>query len=59
MLQPLFGLIPPDWTEKGPDQGMLALLASKAGGADEDDLGDELADIDEDAEEADEENSGE
>jgi hypothetical protein len=29
MLQPLFGVAPPDWTEKGPDQGMLALLAAK------------------------------
>ncbi len=29
MLQPLFGITPPDWTEKGPDQGMLALLAAK------------------------------
>jgi hypothetical protein len=29
MLQPLFGITPPDWTEKGPDQGILALLAAK------------------------------
>ena len=29
MIQPLFGITPPDWTEKGPDQGMLALLAAK------------------------------
>ena len=29
MLEPLFGITPPDWTEKGPDQGMLALLAAK------------------------------
>ena len=29
MLQPLFGITPPDWTEKGPDQGMLALLTAK------------------------------
>jgi len=29
MLQPLFGVAAPDWTEKGPDQGMLALLAAK------------------------------
>ena len=29
VLQPLFGITPPDWTEKGPDQGMLALLAAK------------------------------
>ncbi len=36
MLEPLFGITPPDWTEKGPDQGMLALLTSKAGsGAEE------------------------
>lgn len=29
MIQPLFGVTPPDWTEKGPDQGMLALLTAK------------------------------
>ena len=30
MLEPLFGITPPDWTVKGPDQGMLALLARKS-----------------------------
>ncbi len=53
MLQPLFGLAPPDWTEKGPDQGMLALLSSKAA-AEEGDSEDESADDDEDADEEEE-----
>lgn len=35
MLQPLFGIEPPDWTEKPPDQGMLQLLALTGDGVDE------------------------
>jgi putative DNA methylase len=30
MLQPVFGLTPPDWTEKKPDQGVLDLLSKSA-----------------------------
>jgi adenine-specific DNA methylase len=30
MLQPVFGLTPPDWTEKKPDQAVLDLLAKHA-----------------------------
>ena len=35
MLEPLFGIAPPDWTEKPPDQGVLQLLARTGGGIDE------------------------
>src|SRR5271166_6662602 len=35
MLQPLFGIEPPDWTEKPPDQGILQLLARRDDGLDE------------------------
>lgn len=35
MLQPLFGIEPPDWTEKPPDQGILQLLARTGDGLDE------------------------
>jgi hypothetical protein len=35
MLEPLFGVEPPDWTEKPPDQGVLQLLARRVDGADE------------------------
>jgi putative DNA methylase len=48
MLQPLFGLVPPDWTEKGPDQGMLALLASTSAGAAEEVEVEEVEDDEED-----------
>jgi adenine-specific DNA methylase len=30
MMQPLFGVEPPDWTEKPPNQGVLELLARRA-----------------------------
>jgi len=49
MLQPLFGITPPDWTEKGPDQGMLALLAAKGTAVAEEEI--ELAADDEEEEE--------
>jgi hypothetical protein len=35
MLQPLFGIEPPDWTEKPPDQGILQLLAHGGDGLDD------------------------
>jgi putative DNA methylase len=44
MLEPLFGIAPPDWTEKPPDQGVLQFLALREEGADEA----EEIDIDED-----------
>jgi hypothetical protein len=54
MLQPLFGIEPPDWTEKPPDQGILRLLARTGDGLDEEEeIGleeDEAGDEDEDAE---------
>jgi adenine-specific DNA methylase len=37
MLEPLFGIAPPDWTEKPPDQGVLQLLARTGAGLDEED----------------------
>jgi hypothetical protein len=40
MLQPLFGIEPPDWTEKPPDQGILQLLARTGGGLDEEEEND-------------------
>ncbi len=30
LLQPVFGLTPPDWTEKKPDQAILELLSKSA-----------------------------
>ncbi|MER8434206.1 DUF1156 domain-containing protein [Mesorhizobium caraganae] len=35
MLLPLFGITPPDWSEKGPDQFMLDLLSRPAVSADD------------------------
>jgi hypothetical protein len=35
MLQLLFGIEPPDWTEKPPDQGILQLLARSSAGLDQ------------------------
>jgi adenine-specific DNA methylase len=37
MLEPLFGIAAPDWTEKPPDQGVLQLLARTGAGTDEED----------------------
>jgi putative DNA methylase len=34
-LEPLFGIAPPDWTEKPPDQGVLQLFARNGAGIDE------------------------
>ena len=53
MLQPLFGITPPDWTEKGPDQGMLALLAAKGPAAAEEAETETIEDEDEEDAEAD------
>ena len=53
MLQPLFGITPPDWAEKGPDQGMLALLAAKGTAVAEEEI--ELAAEEEEEEEGDSE----
>jgi hypothetical protein len=54
MLQPLFGIKPPDWTEKPPDQGMLQLLTRSGDG-----LNDEQEkDLEEDEDEADGEDDG-
>ncbi len=54
MLQPLFGIEPPDWTEKPPDQGILQLLARTGDGLD-----DEENDLEEDEEEAESEDDAE
>lgn len=35
MLEPLFGIVPADWTEKGPDQHVLDLLTRSGVGAEE------------------------
>jgi adenine-specific DNA methylase len=56
LLQPLFGLTPPDWTEKKPDQAVLNLLSRSAmpsgEEAEEDEIEDEEEeDEDEEAEE--------
>jgi hypothetical protein len=51
MLQPLFGIEPPDWTEKPPDQGILQLLARSGAGLDEE----EAIDLEDDEEEAEDE----
>lgn len=51
MLLPLFGITPPDWTEKAPDQGMLALLARKTAEADEEAEAEEIEEDEEDSEE--------
>jgi len=53
MLEPLFGLTPPDWTEKPSDQGVLQFLARRADGADEA----EEMDLDEDDEAQDEDDA--
>jgi putative DNA methylase len=59
LLEPLFGLAPPDWTEKQPDQAVLDLLSrSPAPGtedAEEAEIEDGDADEAEDEEAEDEE----
>jgi putative DNA methylase len=55
MLQPLFGIEPPDWTEKPPDQGILQLLARTGDGLDDQ----EENDLEEDEEEPDSEDEAE
>lgn len=44
MLEPLFSILPPDWTEKPPDQGVLQFLARHGEGDDKE----EEVDLDED-----------
>lgn len=51
MMLPLFGITPPDWSEKAPDQGMLALLARKTAEADEEAEAEEIEEDEEDSEE--------
>jgi putative DNA methylase len=53
-LQPLFGINPPDWTEKGPDQGMLALLAAKGTAVADEAEAEIVEDEDEEEDDADE-----
>lgn len=55
MLLPVFGLTPPDWTEKKPDQAVLDLLAKTATPSDEDADDVETEDEEEDDTEEDEE----
>jgi Adenine-specific DNA methylase containing a Zn-ribbon len=54
MLQPLFGIISPDWTEKGPDQGILALFAAKGTVVAEEEEAEIVEDEDEEEDDADE-----
>ncbi|MBB5688602.1 adenine-specific DNA methylase [Roseomonas alkaliterrae] len=51
MLQPLFGITPPDWTEKGPDQRVLEFLSRPAATTEEDEAEIEEEDEAEDEEE--------
>ena len=51
MLLPLFGITPPDWSEKAPDQGMLALLARKTAEADTEAEPEEIEDEEEEDDE--------
>jgi hypothetical protein len=53
MLLPVFGIEPPDWTEKPPDQGVLQLLARTGAAVD----GEEEIDLDEEADEAEDQKS--
>ena len=55
MLQPVFGLTPPDWTEKKPDQAVLDLLPKSAMPSAEDAEEVEIEDEDDDEGEEDEE----
>ncbi len=57
MLEPLFGITPPDWTEKPPDQGVLQLLTRTGARLDEEeeiDLDEEEAENDDDGSEPEE-----
>jgi putative DNA methylase len=54
LLEPLFGITPPDWTEKGPDQQVLELLSRPTATDEEDDVlveEEEAKETDEDEEE--------
>lgn len=55
MLQPVFGLTPPDWTEKKPDQAVLDLLSKSAVPGAEDTEEAEIEDEEDDETEEDEE----
>lgn len=48
LLLPLFGLTPPDWTEKGPDQAVLDLIARQPPGAQDEPDEEEVEDDGED-----------
>jgi hypothetical protein len=48
LLEPLFGLAPPDWTEKQPDQAVLELLARSAAPGDEEDEEAEIEEAEDD-----------
>jgi adenine-specific DNA methylase len=54
MLDPLFSIMPPDWTEKGPDQAVLQLLA-KPQAVDEEDAVEIESDAEEDGDEEEDE----
>ncbi|MBX6386285.1 MAG: hypothetical protein IRZ07_25485 [Microbispora sp.] len=55
LLQPVFGLTPPDWTEKKPDQAVLELLSKSAAPSAEDAEEAEIEDEEDDEAEEDEE----
>jgi hypothetical protein len=59
LLQPLFGLTPPDWTEKKPDQAVLDLLSRSAMPSAEDAEEDEIEDEEDEAEEDEDEDEEE
>ncbi|MGG5821903.1 DUF1156 domain-containing protein [Falsiroseomonas sp. HW251] len=59
MLQPVFGLTPPDWTERKPDQAVLDLLSKSAGPSGEDADEAEIEDEEDDETEEDEEDEEE
>lgn len=54
MLQPVFSLTPPDWTEKKPDQSVLDLITKSATSSADDAEAVEIEDADEDEDEEDE-----
>jgi putative DNA methylase len=58
MLQPLFGIEPPDWTEKPLDQGILEFLARTGAGIDDEPEND-LEETEEDAEDEDDDSESE
>jgi putative DNA methylase len=57
LLQPLFGIAPPDWTERGPDQHVLDLLASPGAEVEEEEVGDDEEEDQDGADDAGEEDA--